>query len=313
MTSAPERTQPSATAPGPGGKSHPDPVTGRAGAVVATIADRLRAVGQADADLFDVPGPRGRRRIAVATVLSTVAILALIALAVHQFAVNGQLEASKWQLFGQWPVIRYLAGGLWATVQVTLVSGAIAVPLGALLALGRLSRTRLLSFPTGLYVEVLRAVPLLLLIYAFLLGLPSTGIRVPLFWQLVIPIAATNAAVLAEIFRAAVRALPRGQSEAAYALGLGYWPTMRLVVLPQAIRMSAPALVSQIIRLLKDSTLGYVVSYLELLYSARVLGEFNHTVIQSFIVVAGVFVIANLTLAALAGLVERRISGGPRS
>jgi len=281
--------------------------------MTAGLLDRLNAIGGDDADLFDVPGPRGRRRIAVATVISTVLIVALFALAVRQFAVNGQLERSKWEIFTQWPVIRYLAQALWATLQVTLVSGAIALPLGALLALARLSRSRVLRAPAALYVEVLRAVPLLLLIYAFLLGLPTTGVRIPLFWQLIIPIVATNAAVLAEIFRAAVRALPRGQTEAAYALGLGYWPTMRLVVLPQAIRMSAPALISQIIRLLKDSTLGYVVSYLELLYSARVLGEFNHTVIQSFLVVAAVFVAANLTLAAVASRVERRISGGRRS
>ncbi|MBT0772301.1 amino acid ABC transporter permease [Kineosporia sp. J2-2] len=269
----------------------------------------LSSIGQDDAALFDVPGPRGRRRIAIATVVSTVAIAGLFALALRQFAINGQLEWSKWELFTQWPVIRYLLTALWATVQVTLVTGALAVPLGAVLALARLSRSPLLSKPATLYVEVLRAIPLLLLIYAFLLGLPSTGIRIPLFWQLVIPITLTNAAVLAEIFRAGVRALPKGQSEAAFALGLGYWPTMRLVVLPQAVRLSAPALISQIIRLLKDSTLGYVVSYLELLASARVLGEFNHTVLQSFVVVAAVFIVLNLALAALAAQLERRIGG----
>jgi glutamate transport system permease protein len=204
-------------------------------------------------------------------------------------------------------VLRYLLTGLWATLQVTLVSGAIALPAGALLALARLSRSPWLSRPAAVYVEVLRAVPLLLLIYAFLLGLPSTGLRLPLFWQLIIPIALTNAAVLAEIFRAAVKALPRGQTEAAYALGLGYWPAMRLVVLPQAIRLAAPALISQTIRLLKDSTLGYVVSYLELLSSAKVLGEFNHTVVQSYLVVAAVFAVANLTLAAAANFLEGRI------
>ncbi|GAA3620504.1 amino acid ABC transporter permease [Kineosporia mesophila] len=270
---------------------------------------RFAAIGAQDAALFDVPGPRGRQRIRIATVVSIVVLAVMLAAGVRQFAVNGQLEWSKWQLFTQWPVIRYLLNALWATLQVTLISGAIALPLGALLALARLSRSPLLSRPATLFVEVLRAVPLLLLIYALLLGLPSTGIRIPLFWLLIIPIVLTNAAVLAEIFRAAVKALPRGQTEAAYALGLGYWPAMRLVVLPQAVRLAAPALISQIIRLLKDSTLGYVVSYLELLYSARVLGEFNHTVIQSFVVVAAVFIVANLTLAALAGQVERRIGG----
>ncbi|GAB3240155.1 amino acid ABC transporter permease [Kineosporia babensis] len=270
---------------------------------------RLGSIGQQDAALFDVPGPQAQRRIAIATALSSLALLALVALAVRQFAINGQLEWDKWQLFTQWPVLRYLAIGLLATLQVTVVSGALALPLGALLALARLSRSPLLNRPAALYIEVLRAIPLLLLIYAFLLGLPTTGLRIPLFWQLIIPIVLTNSAVLAEIFRSAVKALPQGQTEAALAVGMGYWQTMRLVVLPQAIRMAAPALVSQVIRLLKDSTLGYVVSYLELLYSAKVLGEFNHTIIQSYVVVAVVFVIANLTLAAVAGQVERRFVG----
>ncbi|MFH8224771.1 amino acid ABC transporter permease [Streptomyces sp. NPDC018057] len=265
----------------------------------------------ADEGLFDPPGPRGRRRIAVATVASVAVLALLLAAVLHRFAVHGQLAADKWSLFAQAPVLRYLLGGLWATVQVTLVSAALALPLGALLALGRLARTRLLRLPSAVYVEVLRAVPLLLLIYAFLLGLPETGVRMPLFWQLAGPIALTNAAVFAEIFRAGVRALPRGQTEAAYALGLGYWPAMRLVVLPQAVRQTSPALVGQLVRLLKDSTLGYVVSFLELLNSAKVLGEYNHTLVQGFLVVALMYVLVNSALAAAAWGLERR-TGRPR-
>ncbi|WP_030377246.1 MULTISPECIES: amino acid ABC transporter permease [unclassified Streptomyces] len=259
-----------------------------------------------DDDLFDPPGPRGRRRIAVATAVSLIVLAALFAGVVHRFAAHGQLDADKWRLFTEPAVLRYLLDGLEATVRVTVVCTAFALPLGALLALGRLSRTRLVRWPAAAYVEVLRAVPLLLLIYAFLLGLPSTGVRMPLFWQLVWPIVLTNAAVFAEIFRAGVRALPRGQTEAAYALGLGYWPAMRLVVLPQAVRQTVPSLVGQLVRLLKDSTLGYVVSFLELLNSAKVLGEYNHTIVQSFLVVALVYVLVNTALAAAAARLEGR-------
>ncbi|MFI5753045.1 amino acid ABC transporter permease [Streptomyces sp. NPDC051644] len=262
-----------------------------------------------DISLFDVPGPRGRRRITIVTAVSLLVIAVLVGAALCQFALKGQLDAEKWSPFVQWPVVRYLLTGLWATAQVTLVSGSIALPLGTLLALARLSRSRLLRWPAGLYVEFMRAVPLLLLIYAFLLVLPSAGIRIPLFWQLVWPIVITNAAVFAEIFRAGVRALPRGQTEAGFALGLDYWPTMRLVVLPQTIRQTSPALVSQVVRLLKDSTLGYVVSFLELLNAARVLGELNHSIIQSFLVVAFVFIVVNVALATAAGRLERRTSG----
>ncbi|WP_107498728.1 amino acid ABC transporter permease [Actinacidiphila yeochonensis] len=271
----------------------------------------LERLGGADEGLFDQPGPRGRRRIAVASAVSLLALAALVWLVLHQFAAHGQLHAAQWRIFGQWPVLHYLLTALWATVRATLVSGAIALPLGALLALGRLARTPLLRWPATVYVEALRAVPLLLLIYAFLFGLPEAGVRVPLFWQLVWPVALTNAAVFAEIFRAGVRALPRGQTEAAHALGLSHWTTMRLVVLPQAIRQTAPALVSQVVRLLKDSSLGYVVSFLELLNAAKVLGEFDHTIVQAYLVVALIYVVVNNALAAVAGQMERRLGGAP--
>ncbi|MEV6537120.1 amino acid ABC transporter permease [Streptomyces sp. NPDC051639] len=263
--------------------------------------------------LFDVPGPRGRRRIVVATVASLLAFAALVATALHQFAANGQLQVAKWQLFVQGPVLRYLFRGLWATVEVSLVSGAIALPLGVLLALARLAGTQLLRVPAMLYVEILRAVPLLLLVYAFLLGLSSTGIQMSLFWMLVWPIVITNAAVFAEIVRAGVRAVPRGQTEAGLALGLGNWRSMRLIVLPQAVRQTAPTLVSQLVRLVKDSTLGYVVSFPELLQSAKVLGEFNHTILQSYLVVASVFIVLNVALASSANRLEGQMRGGRNS
>lgn len=275
----------------------------------ARLSGALDRLDGDDVPLFDEPGPRGRRRIAIATAVSLALFAAVIAVATQRFAAHGQLDPAKWRLFVEWPVIRYLLVSLWATVRVTLVSGAIALPLGALLALARLSGTAWLSRPAGLYVEVMRAVPLLLLIYAFLLGLPAAGLRLPLFWQLVWPIVLTNAAVFAEIFRSGVLALPAGQTEAAHALGLGGWQTMRLVLLPQAVRQTAPALVSQLVRLLKDSTLGYVVSFLELLNAAKVLGEFNHTIIQSYLVVALVYVVVNLVLAQAAARLERRLGG----
>lgn len=268
---------------------------------------RPAAGAEAEESLFDPPGPRGRARIRIATAVSLLVLALLVAAAVQRFAAHDQLAAAKWRLFVQTPVLRYLLTGLWATVRVTLVSAALALPFGALLALARLSRTRFLRWPAAAYVEVMRSVPLLLLIYAFLLGLPSTGIRMALFWQLVWPIVLTNAAVLAEIFRAGVRALPRGQSEGAQAIGLTYWQSMRLVILPQAVRQTTPSLVGQLVRLLKDSTLGYVVSFLELLNSAKVLGEYNHTIIQGYLVVALVYVLLNNALAAVAGLLERRL------
>jgi glutamate transport system permease protein len=261
--------------------------------------------------LFDAPGPRARRRITLLTVVSLAGLAALAWWVESRLAAEGQLDAAKWQMFTQWPIIRYLLNGLVATMKVTAVSGVIALPAGLLLALGRLARTRWARWPAVLYIEVLRSVPLLLLIYGFLFGLPRTGISLPLMWQLIWPIAATNAAVFAEIFRAGVRSVDRGQTEAAQAIGLRYWPAMRHVIIPQAIRRVIPSLVTQAVRLLKDSTLGYVVSYLELLYAGEVLGQYNHTVLQTYLVVAVVYVIVNNILAGVASWLDRRLSRAP--
>jgi glutamate transport system permease protein len=256
--------------------------------------------------LFDVPGPRGRRRIRIATALSLLVIAVLVWLAVRQFADNGMLAASEWQMFGQWPIIQFLLTGVGETLLVTVVAAAIAFPAGGLIALVRLSRNAPLRWLGRIYVELFRAVPLLLLLYVFLFGLPRLGLTLPVFWQLVVPIVLSNAAVVAEIFRAGVLALDRGQPEAAYSLGMTYWQAMRLVAIPQALRQLAPALVSQLIRLLKDSTLGYVVSYVELLHQSQVLGEYYHTVLPTYLVAAAIYVLINVTLSRVATWLENR-------
>ncbi|MCC9311483.1 amino acid ABC transporter permease [Kitasatospora sp. RB6PN24] len=259
-----------------------------------------------DDQLFDAPGPRARRRIRIATAASLLVLAGLLALALRQFAAHGQLAAAQWQMFTQWAIIRFLLDGVGQTLLVTAVAAGLALPLGALIALVRLSRSRWARALARGYVELFRAVPLLLLLYIFLFGLPRAGLTFPVFWQLVIPIVLGNAAALSEIFRAGVLALDRGQSEAAYSLGMTYWQAMTWVVIPQAVRRLVPTLVSQLVRLLKDSTLGYVVSYLELLHKAQVLGEYYHSVLPTYLVAAACFVLINTALSALATWLERR-------
>ncbi|WP_327066228.1 amino acid ABC transporter permease [Kitasatospora sp. NBC_01302] len=259
--------------------------------------------------LFDEPGPRARRRIRIATGASLVVIAGLLALVLRQFADHGQLAADQWSMYGKWPIIRFLLDGIEKTLLVTVVGAAIAFPLGALVALVRLSRSRVARALARGYVELFRAVPLLLLLYVFLFALPRAGLTFPIFWQLLIPIALSNVPVVAEVFRAGVLAQPRGQAEAAQSLGMTYWQAMRWVVLPQAVRKLLPALVSQLVRLLKDSSLGYVVSYLELLHQTQVLGEYYHTVLSSYLVGAACYVLINASLSWLAGRLERRQRG----
>lgn len=263
--------------------------------------------------LFDVPGPRTRRRIRIGSAVATAAVVVLVVLAVLQFKANGQLASDQWKVFSQGRVIRFLADGLWATLRAALVAGAIATPVALVAALGRLSRAWPVRLVAGVYVEFLRSVPVLLLLYVFLLLLPRYGVNVGAFWMLVLSLALSNSAALAEIFRAGILSVERGQTEAALAVGLRPRQAMWLIVIPQATRRLAPALISQGIYLLKGTTLGYVVSYTELLHQSQIIGEYhnifehiNGPLIQSYLVVVAVFVAINATLAKIGRVVEGR-------
>lgn len=261
--------------------------------------------------LFDEPGPRARHRIRIATVLAVLAGLALIGLALRQFADNGQLGADRWRPYGTWPMWRYLLDGLKATAEAAVVSIALSMAGGIVLALGRLSPNRLIRWPAATYVEVVRTVPALLLVYIVLFALPKYGLDLPLFWKLVAPLSVSNAAAFAEIFRAGIRSVERGQTEAGLAVGLTRGQTMRLIVLPQAARRVLPSLVSQSVGLLKDTSLGYVVSYAELLYSGKVLANYNHLLIQTYIIIALVYLVINATLSKVARTLEARQRNRP--
>jgi glutamate transport system permease protein len=256
--------------------------------------------------LFDLPGPRGRRRILITTVVAVLLMLALLALAIRQFGVNGQLAASKWRMFVEWPYERFLLQGLGQTIKASAVCTVLALPLGALVALARLARTPLLRWPATVFTEIFRSVPALLLVYIFLLGLPRAGLTLPVFWQLVVPIVISGTATVAELFRAGVLSMDRGQFEAAYSVGLGYWTAMRLVILPQVIRRMVPVLVTQVVALVKDTTLGYVVSYSELLNQGKTLAQYTQALVQTYLVVAVIYVILNGLLSRLAATLEQR-------
>ncbi|GAA2711028.1 amino acid ABC transporter permease [Actinoplanes palleronii] len=256
--------------------------------------------------LFDEPGPRARRTIRIVTAVSIVVGLVLAGLAVRQFAINGQLAADKWRMFTEWPYQRFLLTGLVKTLQAAAVCTVLALPLGALLALARLSGTRLLRWPATVFVELFRSVPALLLVYVFLLGLPRFGIVLPVFWQLVVPIVISGTATVAELFRAGVLSMERGQFEAAYSVGLTPGQAMRLIILPQVVRRLVPVLVTAVVSLLKDTTLGYVVSYSELLNSGRTLAQYTQALVQTYLVVAVLYIVVNGLLSRLAAHLEQR-------
>ena len=257
--------------------------------------------------LADALGPRARRRAQVLSVVAGLAVAAAAVGAVGRLADNGQLDADRWRPFTDTAVLRFLLLGLVATLKVAAVAMSLAVAIGAAMALGRLARNGPIRWMSGGYVEVFRALPLLLLIFFSARGLPRLGLDLDVFWYLVLGLVAYNGAVLGEIFRAGILSLERGQTDAALAIGLGYWQTMFLVVVPQAVRRMVPAIVSQLVTLLKDTSLGFVLPYEELLRKGQILGEAEgKPLLQSLFVVAGMYIAVNLTLSRVARRLEVR-------
>ena len=246
--------------------------------------------------LYEAPGPKTKRLIAVGTVVSALLVAALVAAVVRQFYVTGQLAPRYWSFLLEWPTWRFLLQGFVGTVEVALTAGAIALVLGLALMLGRTSGPRPVSAACRLVTDFFRGVPSLLLIYFFFLVVPQYGIRMPSFWMLTLPVALAASGVLAEVFRAGVNAVPKGQVEAALSIGLGRWKTMRLIVLPQAVRYVIPSLIAQLVVVVKDTTVAYVVSYPDLMQNARVLITNYDALLSMYLVVSVIYVLINFAI-----------------
>jgi glutamate transport system permease protein len=255
--------------------------------------------------LFDELGPRGKARLRTATIVASVLLVAALVGIFAQLGHVGQLSGRLWSPLASWPNIRYLLDGLGMTLRIGLSCAAMSLVFGTVFGLGRLSPRRWLSVPAAAAIELFRAIPLILLVYFFLIGLPAFGWNLPPFWVLAIPIVLHAGSVFAEIVRAGVNSLDRGQFDAAAAIGLRRGQALRLVVLPQVFRALRPALVTQVIRTLKESSLGYVVSYPELLRNGQVLGEYNANFIQAYALTAAFYIVLNFGLSRIADLLDR--------
>ena len=185
-----------------------------------------------------------------------------------------------------------------------------ALVLGFLLALGRLSDHAWVRVPVGWIVEILRAIPVLIFMMLLYYGLPVVGIKMEPYWAVVIALIAYNGSVLAEVIRAGVESLPRGQSEAGYAIGLRKSGVMAFVLLPQAIRAMMPVIVAQLVVTLKDTALGFIITYHELLYLVKLLGSnavYGSPLIPAAIVGGSIYVALCLALSYIARLLEKRL------
>ncbi|MFO1414255.1 MAG: amino acid ABC transporter permease [Burkholderiales bacterium] len=247
--------------------------------------------------LFAAPSPRARAVMQATSVVAAVALLVLAAGIVFRFRDAGQLAPRLWELFAWSTTWTFLARGLLGTLASAAMAAVIALALGLVLLLGRLARPRFVRWPSIAAIEFLRGTPTLLLIYVCFLVLPSVGIKLPTYWMLTLPIGLSTAAVVAEVYRAGVLAVPRGQTDAARSLGLTEAQVFFLVVFPQALRYIVPALVAQLVIVVKDTTFGYVVTYGELMQNAKVLIANYHALVPVYLVVAILYCLVNYAIS----------------
>ena len=247
--------------------------------------------------LFSDLSPKAQA-ITRAVSVSVAAALFILALGiVYRFHAAGQLDVRLWGLFAWKTTWVFLANGLLGTLASAAVAAVIALVLGLVLLVGRLSSQRGVRWPAIAVIEFLRGVPTLLLIYVCFLALPSVGIKLSAYWMLTLPVGLSTAAVVAEMYRAGVLAVPRGQTDAARSLGLNRAQVFAHVVFPQALRYIVPALVAQLVIVVKDTTFGYVVTYGELMQNAKVLIANYRSLVPVYLVVAVLYCSVNYAIS----------------
>lgn len=258
--------------------------------------------------LYDAPGPKARLRYRLFGAASLLGIAALLWYAVARLADAGQLTAGMWEPFQYTAVQQRIADGMLATLKAFVIAGVLSIALGALLAAGRLSDHRPVRAVCTAVVQFFRAMPLLIMIFALYHAVfPSNPL-----WALVLGLTLYNGAVQAEIIRSGVAAVPRGQGEAAYALGLRKTQVMGIVLVPQAVRSMLPAIIGQLVVTLKDTSLGFVITYPELLYAGKIIASNSpgYPYVPVVLVIGPLYIGICLALTGLAKWIEARSRNG---
>jgi glutamate transport system permease protein len=270
--------------------------------------------------LYDVPGPRARARNRILNAVVIVALLAVIGWVAYRLNESGQFAERRWIQFTYSSIQQELWNGLLNTLKAAGLAAVLALLFGAVFAAARISDHWWFRAPATVVVELFRAIPLLILMFFFYYGSLQFKLGLTPFWAVVFGLTLYNGSVLAEIFRAGIAAVPKGQREAAYATGLRKNQVVRLILLPQAITSMLPAIVSQLVVLLKDTALGFIITYAELLYVGKQMGgrlQYGFPYIPTYIVIAVIYIGLCSLLSILARYLEgrsrrqRRIKGTP--
>ncbi|MFD7577414.1 amino acid ABC transporter permease [Kitasatospora sp. NPDC059817] len=257
--------------------------------------------------LYDAPGPRARTRYQLFGVLALIGVAALLQYVFTALSDNGQFDPHLWDAFQYNTVQQRIADGLLSTLEAFGLAALFSLTLGGLLAAGQLSDHKPVRWAAVGFVQFFRAMPLLILIvalyYAFFAKEPM--------WALVIGLTLYNGSVQAEIIRSGVNAVPRGQAEAAYALGMRKTQVMAGILVPQAIRSMLPTMIGQLVVTLKDTSLGFVITFNELLFVGKAIASqpinaAGFPYIPVVLVIGPIYIAMCLLLTALARWIEAR-------
>ncbi|GLW73081.1 amino acid ABC transporter permease [Kitasatospora phosalacinea] len=254
--------------------------------------------------LYDVPGPRARLRYRLAGALGALGIAALLWWIVSTLSDKGQFDARLWESFEYNAVQQRILDGALATLKAFGLAAVGSLVLGVLFAVGRLSDHRPVRAVCTAVVQFFRAMPLLIMIFA----LYAAVFTAEPMWALVVGLSVYNGAVQAEIIRSGINAVPRGQGEAAYALGLRKTQVMTLLLVPQSVRAMLPAIIGQLVVTLKDTSLGYIITYPELLFVGKWIASNSdgYPYIPVLLVITPIYIAMCLALSGLARWIESR-------
>lgn len=267
--------------------------------------------------LFDAPGPATRMRHRIYTAAASAAILAAVVYAVLELNNDGQFEYALWEPFVTPDYLSALIlDGLVDTVTMAVFAIIGAVVFGFLFGVAKMSDHAFIRWPAWVVVEFFRAMPVLLMMffvfYMWFISMQGSFLWIDQrsgFFTVVIALTCYNGAVLAEVVRAGVAAVPKGQAEAAYAIGMRKTQVMTIILLPQAVKVMLPAIISQMVVALKDTSLGYAVAAPGLTRVGQSIYKEFHNQVPTAIVLAVLYVGLNLLLTLLATWIQKRFVG----
>jgi glutamate transport system permease protein len=260
--------------------------------------------------LFDAPGPKTVARHRIYTVVATVLLLVAVAYVVKRLNDAGQFAYALWEPFVTPRIVRAIGDAWLDTLTMAVLAVLGALVFGVVFGVAKLSEHKPVRWVGWLVVEFFRAVPVIMLMtFTFYAIFDSLAIERGAYWSVVLSLTVYNGAVLAEVFRAGVNALPRGQAEAAYAIGLRKTQVMNLVLLPQAVKIMIPAIISQCVVALKDTSLILIVFPIGLTKVLKQLPLSFHNLVPTTLVIAGLYIVTNLVLTAIATWAQRRFVG----